>query len=294
MRALSKSPLALLASIALVSASSASGQVEPLAKDVAAPPADITSGRVVLPRPAETAVASPVQIRPLVATRDRSGWSCASTIVVDRAGPLALVALSPRFVDWSWDIVDPSGATLDLDALRARGLARRDARDAVDPGSTWSGDRIDLDLATPGAWRVRLVSPVAAIPPPESWLVARTAGEARIEVYASTLEMRSDVEIGVVARFEGAPTLRRVRGTAVAELATGRIALDLHDDGQHADGAANDGTFGAWLPRWTSGAVRVRVDLSGDAEDGAVVARSAQIAFPVIERRVALTGGIRT
>ncbi len=301
MRLMTIPALLLLLAASFPSAHAQSGFAA-IAKDVAAPPSDILSGRVVLPDVRDTAVESPVQIRAVEPAWNAStGWGFETDVFVDADGALAVALLSPTFTDWSWRFVGPDGVELDLDSLRARGLASRDARDRVEADSTWSADGWSLAAVRAGTWRVRLHaegptrqdSPARADAPASGWLIARTDGPARLVVHASTLATRSDVPVGVVARFEGARTIG-TRGTVVAELATGTVRLELFDDGLHADGAAGDGTFGALLPPWTSGDVRVRVDLAGDLENGSVLARTANLAFPVIERRTLLTGGVDT
>lgn len=295
MRSLTIPALFLLLAAGFSQAQAQSG-LAAIAKDVAAPPADIWNGRVVLPDVRDTAIESRVQIRAVEPAWNAStGWAFETDVFVDADGALAVALLAPTFTDWSWRFVGPSGVESDLDALRARGLATREANDRIDADSTWSANGWELAAVPAGTWRVRLhtSSLTREEVPPRGWLIARTAGAARLVVHASTLATRSDVPVGIVARFEGART-SGTRGSALAELATGSLRLELFDDGQHADGAAGDGTFGALLPRWTSGDVRVRIDLAGESENGHVVARTANLAFPVIERRAVLTGGVDT
>jgi hypothetical protein len=273
----------------------AQADVDDYAKDVAAPPSDIVSGRVVLPVPEALGVESGVQVRALEPrwTPDK-GWVAESDVAVDAEGAVAVALLTPDAVDWTWEITAPDGSRSGLESWRARGLAARDRRDDIADFRGWSGDRWDLARLGVGTWRVhvRAAGLTNASTPNAGWLLVRTAGPARIRAYASTLATRSDVPIGIVARFEDAGAIARVHGTARVELATGVVSLDMFDDGAHQDGSAGDGAFGASLPRWASGAVRARVELVGTTPDGAPIARSAQLAFPVVERRAALTGEV--
>ncbi|MCY2960640.1 MAG: hypothetical protein NTY35_10785 [Planctomycetota bacterium] len=287
--------LTLLAGLLVAGSARAQEPLDSYAKVVAAPPADIRSGTVVLPAPEQTGVSSPVQIRAVETSwTPGSGWALETGVAVDADGELNVVLLTPRAVNWTWEFVDEAGTTLDLDRASRRGEARRDSRDGLEDAAGWSADRWDLSAVRVGSWRIRARAEglPSSTPPPSGWLVARTAGSARLALHVSTLELRSDVELGVVARFEDAAPIARATGVAVVELATGSVSLPLLDDGRHADGRAGDGVFGALLPRWTSGPVRARVDLTGTTIDGATIARTAQISFPVIERRAALTGGV--
>jgi len=288
MRSLDRSLLVSVSLAALVTTASARQLLSDFAKDVAAPPSDIVEGRLVAPAPSDLAVASRAHARPLYSRWSESdGWIVEADISVDADGPLALAILTPGPVEWSWTLTDPSGVALDLAAS-----ATRERRDGLAEVGGASGDRVDVHAVRAGSWTVHAVAGERARsnPPGETWLFARSAGPARLVTHASTLATRSDVEIAIVARFEDAGPLVRVRGTATIQLASGGLVLALSDDGNHQDGLADDGTFGAILPLGTSGDVRARVELHGIDAAGAPIARTAQIAFPVIERRLLLTG----
>jgi len=284
-----------LAGAALASLGFAQRELDTYAKQVAAPPRDILSGRVVMPDPSQTGVSSALQIRTtLPVWTPGSGWSVETDVEVDADGALVVALVTPSTVAWTWEFVDARGATLDLAGASARGEISRDRRDWIEDTAGWSGDRLDIGAIRAGTWRVRAraIDLASTNPPPSGWLFARTAGSARLVAHASTLETRSDVALAIVARFEDAPIFASAAGTATVELASGVVALAMRDDGQHQDGAADDGVFGALLPRWTSGEVRARIDLAGTTADGATIARTAQISIPVIERRAALTGRV--
>lgn len=288
MRSIDRSLFVSLSLAVLVTSANARELLADFAKDVAAPPSDIVARRVVLPTAEELAVASRAQARPLEPRwSEEHGWVVETDVAVDADGPLALAILTPGAVEWTWSLTDPRGVALDLaiDAVRER-------RDRLADVGGSSGDRVDVHAARAGRWTMRAVAEgrARANPPGETWLLARSAGTARLVTHASTVETRSDVEIAIVARFEDAGPLADMHGSAVVQLANGGIVLELRDDGRHHDGLAGDGTFGAMLPRGTSGDVRARIELSGTADDGSPIARTAQIAFPVIERGLLLTG----
>jgi len=285
---LHRSVLVSLFLAAFATTASARELLADFVKDVAAPPSDIVDRRVVLPAPEELAVASRTQARALE-TRwsELNGWIVESDIAVDADGPLALAILTPGPVEWIWTLTDPSGTAVDL----ASGVSRERRDGLVEVGGA-SGDRVELIAARAGRWTIRAVASERARsnPPGETWLLARSAGAARLVAHASTVETRTDVELALVARFEDAGRVQGVHGTAVIQRASGALVLELQDDGAHQDGLAGDGTFGATLPRGTSGDVRARIELNGTSADGAPIARTVQIAFPVIERQLLLTG----
>ncbi|MBL8863538.1 MAG: hypothetical protein JNK02_16230 [Planctomycetes bacterium] len=268
------------------------GATESFAKDVTAPPADILSGRVGWPEPSATGVDSPLQILALAPRWSReSGSSVEAQVDVDARGPLALALVTDSAQVWRWSLIDPTGIELDVEALVAADRARRALEDAASGLAGASIDRLDLTDAEPGRWTVRArADGPAPRSPGQTWLLARTAGAPRLVVHTSTLATRSDEPIAIVARLAGADGARITGVRGAAALATGDVELVFQDDGASGDGAADDGIFGAWLPRWTSGDVRVRVTLAGRAVDGAPLSRGAQLTFPIVERRLVLTG----
>ncbi len=260
------------------------------AKQVAAPPADIASGLVRLPEPARTAVRSRALVVPLDFAWDgQRGWTSTSSVPVDADGALTLAVLARGAERWTWNVFDPAGKPVELEN-RAIRTGEVDLADA--PG--WSLDVWEVPAARAGRWIVRIVAAGRSVssPPPEAFLVTRTSGRAVIAAHVTTLQTLSDVEIGLAARFERAGAAQS--GEAVVEHAGGILRLPLLDDGRHQDGGADDGLFGALLPRGTAGHVRARIALSGTTDGGAVLERSVQLAFPVIERRALLDGTVET
>jgi hypothetical protein len=272
-------------------------------KQVAAPAEDILSGRVVLPDPASCATLSRAMTIPVELAWQRGiGWSFETSVPVESSGSLALAAVSTGTSRMRVSVRTPEGAWVPIErAFAPSGLARR--TQAVDenlPG--WTIDRYDLASAPGGEWLVRVTAPdegVLAHPPP-AFLIARAASSFALSTHVTTLSTLSEREIGIVAHFydadraDPAHPLRNVAqsGAVFAETSSGTQRVEMFDDGLHDDGAAGDGVFGARLPRWTSGEVQARVELRGRTAEGLPLARTAQLAFPVIERRTALTGEV--
>jgi hypothetical protein len=189
-----------------------------------------------------------------------------------------------------------------LEALLARGAAsaRTQALDADDPAIV--ATRWDLRSdATGGSWHVRIERAQAGdtAGPPAGWLLVAPGGEgdapARLVSYVTTFRLVEGERIGVVASLEdaGAPTAARLLAASVdAQTLIGPFALPMADDGAHADGAAGDGVFGAWLPDLPPGEVLARVVAQGLAADGEPVLRSVQHVFPVVARAATLTGAV--
>lgn len=176
----------------------------------------------------------------------------------------------------------------------------------------WSCERWDFADAPAGVWTVRIAvaSAKAERRPTSGWLFMRDSSSIAIAAHTASLATLSENEIGVVAHLfdatqrvsggdgaERATATRPLAGLArsgevVVESASGEQHFTMFDDGFHDDGVAQDGVFGARLPRWMSGEVIARVELNGLTASGTPLLRTARLAFPVVERRTAFSGTV--
>ncbi len=280
----------------------ASAQAELPSKQVAAPASDILSGLVRLSDPAASATRSRAAVVPVeLAWRAGDGWSFQTRLPVERAGSLAVALLSPDAARWRLRARLPGGEELDLGlASSSQQVERRTQVLAQDlPG--WIVDRYDLPRAPQGLWTFTVDVPQAGADerPAEGWLIARDESPLALSCHATTLALLADQELGLVAhvfdagRVSASPLVGLVHSAqAFVETSAGARTLPMLDDGRHQDGAAGDGVFGTTLPRWTTGDVRARIELTGRVPLGGAFLRTAQIAFPVLERRLLLDGSV--
>jgi len=285
----------LHASLALTILALAAHSGELVAKQVAAPPADILSGRVRLPDPAACASVSRCTLLPVEFARDEFGaWVFEARLPIARRGPAALALVCLDSQTWELEARVRERRFAGFDAVfAAQGVAHVSQVLGEDfPG--WRVERWDVDRAEAGAWQVRITAAGGDTQPPGGWLFLRDAAELSISAYTTSLSTLSDRELGFAARLEGADasTARARTGQVVVETLNGSLRLALHDDGLHGDGAADDGLFGASLPAGTSGQVRARVELSGATSAGAPFLRTVPLAFPMIEARTAFDGRV--
>jgi len=266
----------------------------PAPRQVAAPPADILSGVVRLPDPIEGAVSSRAAMLAVDFTWDGArGWSFQGRLPVESAGPLSIALLAPDAARWSLTVDPGSGGLAPLGERPELGRVERRTQVLAQDLPGWVVDRYDLERALEGEWSVRVQVPDAGPDrrPSGGWIVAAGESALRVEAWAGTALLLADERIGVLARLSGGEEPVSIeRGEVWLDVAGHAVALTLADDGEHADGAADDGLFGAWLPPWTSGEVRARVELAGRVARGGPFLRTTQLGFPVLERRVALTG----
>ncbi len=241
---------------------------------VAAPPSDILAGIVRLPESASAPSTSRSAILPLRFRRvPGAGWSADLELPVDRAGPLSMALLSPDAGSWK------------LATDRPLALERTVAP-AGDEMPGWIVDRYDGAIAAPGTLAVRVDAddPLGARPPAEGWLFARTSSGRGAEAWLSTLEAVVGNDLRIIAR-ETSGRGRVESARAFVESAFGAVELRMDPFG--------DGTFRAPLPESVRGDVRARVELRGTAESGFPFLVTVPMAFPVLEREVALDGGAR-
>lgn len=267
-------------------------------KQVAAPPSDITSGRVRLPEPSACATSSRAWLTPVQFESGRGAeWSFETRVALPEAGPVSFALLFADSSVWSLELRTAGREFVTLE--RAPGVAvREQGLDAELAG--WSARRFDVAELSAGTWelRVRATSPRADYRPAPGWLIVRDTTRYVLSAHTSTLATVAGREVGIVAHVQDAEGSRArdvVRALdVVVDTVRGSERLAMSDDGRHADGAPHDGVFGALLPRWTSGDVRARVELAGVTDAGGEFARSVQLQFPMLEPRTQLDGQVAT
>ncbi|MFN0243738.1 MAG: choice-of-anchor X domain-containing protein [Planctomycetota bacterium] len=256
-------------------------------RQVAAPASDILSGVVRLPAPSATPTYSRAAIQPLAFERDARGWSAVLEVAVDRAGELALALLAPDAGEWTLH-VGRDGANL-RPIAETFAVAQHIEFSAELLGHVVA--RHDVQRIEAGRWLVRVEAPAAARAPASGWLLVRTAGDVELETHVTTHTLVTDEPIGIAARLRGdVADVESAR--VVIESAGTTVALALHDDGSHEDGAPGDGVFGAVLPESVRGEVRARVEMRGVTRANAPFLRSAPLSFTVLERATLFEGGV--
>lgn len=291
----------LLALLCLSSPLFAQGANEAVFKQIAAPPSDILSGRVRLPDPADLATTSRAWMAPLAFERGADGtWSWRHQVAVAQDGGVALALMTTESGRWTIEVAGRDGALTPLEGAFGAGAIEHSSQSLADEKPGWRVDRYDVAagrVASELELVVRSPDPTA----PEGWIVVRDTAPWSLSAHVTTLATTSDREIGIVAHvFDPAvaPALRAAPGVVESCRVDASIQGTVHrlpmfDDGAHGDGAALDGVFGAFLPRWTTGNVEARVEAVG-ASGGVRFERTVQLLVPIVERRTALTGGVDT
>jgi hypothetical protein len=263
----------------------------PEARQVAAPASDILSGVVRLPDPSSVPTISRAALLPLRFERTPStGWTAEVLLPLERGGAVALALLSPDAGTWR---VEVGAAGAPLRPIAEALTFERHVQPAGDVLAGWVVDRYDIAGAPSGMWTVRVEAddPGGNHPPEKGWLILKPDGDLSVETYVTTQHLVGDEVIGVVARARGPLAGPRVETARMQLESAGRSqSIAMLDDGQHADGALGDGLFGALVPASVRGETRVHVELSGTTRGGGVFLRTAELAFPVLEREIVLDG----
>lgn len=274
----------------------ASAQAHEL-RQVAAPPEDILSGLVRLPEAGAVRTLSRAASYPVVFERADDRWVFETTVPLDslpgQTTEASFAVFGRGAGAWTLSVAGPDGLPLNVRRETRRGRILRRAGALSGPLSEFAGERLDLVAPEPGAWTVRVESTEAF--PQEGFVVVSGGGDLSLSTHLTTLERRSDRRIGVAATvLEGREETALIGHVSEAELhvesLVGAWTLTMFDDGQHDDGVAGDGTFGAWLPLGVSGPVTARVMVEGQTREGSLFVRSSQHAFTVIEPACVLDG----
>lgn len=273
---------ALLASFATAQTTSA--------RHVSAPAADIERGSVRLPDPAESATATRALLRRVNFEREGANlWVARLEVPLERDGGFALALLGPSAASWRVFGAPIGRAPIPLDAAFATERRVGFLGDAL-PG--WVVDRRDVRGTRAGPWTLRIESD-AEHAHDAGWLLVSAGADIRASAHLSTFQLVAGQPIAIVARADGGDLGTLVQAEAEVEFGGLLRGLELHDDGLHADGAALDGVFGAWLPDDVAGTVRARVELSGLTRDRRRFARAVPLSFEVHEPRVEFSGALR-
>ncbi len=167
------------------------------------------------------------------------------------------------------------------------GMLWDSASAALDPSVGFSRSTIGVSYtfagAEPGMWTAIVNTNDAT----QSWVSYCVIGTASSEVVAQGLLSAAfasvDDTVGITVQITdgGTPVLNALASVTLAHDQFGLIPCDsLFDDGQHGDGIADDGIYGANFTVTVQGPQEVRISLSGETQVGAEFSR--HIPLPLV------------
>lgn len=276
-----------------------------MAKQVAAPPSDIASGMVRLPRAGEIGIRSHSAMVPVRLAPDADGnWTWDGVLPVDSDEAVSLMLLSPEAAAWDAEVTEPGARPQRLEDLSWRGGVRHEqawigAEESAVPGELWR-----IERPRRGEWRlhIRAASSETGGLRPEGYVLLSSKSPYRVFSSLATYHLVPGEQVGLVTRVYDARTARRegapepLTGIVLSAQVSlrlpdgGSLSLPMVDDGLHADGAAGDGIFGALFEAEELGDYTAQVTVEGVTPEGAPLIRTTEHVFPVVAAPARLTG----
>ena len=284
---LSLSTLALFAAAPLMAQGDV--DVQPFAKQLAGPPAEIAAMRA--PSPTESTIHSRSALLPVRFAADGTGGQSWQGALPVENGVLRFLVFAPAQAQWQVDLVGASGRSVEAGALATR---------VVDTDFALGEARVptvryDFDNLQGDQWNLKLSSPagagdgfvliegdagteLASYPTHARQLVGERLGVAAV------LTTSNDHDV-LVGRKAGRITHAILRVTAP----DGRVSEHpMFDDGRHDDGRAGDGLFAGDFPADVAGNYTAQVDVRGSNARGAAFVRTAEHLLPVVEESLSI------
>ncbi|MCA9936105.1 MAG: conditioned medium factor [Ardenticatenaceae bacterium] len=292
--------LAILLSMLIVATGTAAPQADAVqgtaVKQIAAPPSEVLDGSLNLPDPAQLGVRSHSAMLPITLEPAENGQATWSGEVAMSGDNMSLAFFAPDAQNWQLAVQTPgSGKLASLD--RANGQTVTMGMESA----SFDGELYTFAGYAPGNWRVQVTTDGVQETAVAGYLVASSDSPYQLYTHLSTHHLLTGSEVGLVtyaydnstAAETGAPVpVNGIISEAVMSVQTpDGLAQELvmFDDGRHADGAANDGIFGATFTAETVGSYTAQVKVEGTTVKGEPFARTSEHAFPIIAPALSLT-----
>lgn len=275
-------------------------------KQLAGSPAEMADLR--LPAPATQGLRSKAAMLPIQA--DKNGtWRV--QLPIDDAQDLKMMLLAPHSDNWQLKLAPPDGAAF---ALRAEATARgitRELSAVTFEGDNFPAEVFTFDRAATGLWTLEVNVPADAGAGTLGYFVISSVSPYRLYSYLDTNETVAGRPVALVASLfdhnadktasadsptpqlatPGAPVALKglTQVAARIQLPNGQtLNVPLVDDGQHHDGAANDGVFGyAWQPT-QAGRYLAQITAQGRTPEGQAFLRTTEHLWQVSASRAVL------
>lgn len=286
--------LGLSIALALGVTFTAGAQIVP--KQLAGPPSDFADMRAI--DPVEATIHSHSALLPVSLMEKKGGLGWASALPVED-NVLRFALLAPGGAPWDVALAGPSGQKLraDVTAKSARdssfGLG-----DAQVPARMYTFG----NLAT-GSWKIDLSGSAKAAS--QGYLLLEGSPSTELASYATHTRQLVGQRMGLTAQLTaidasekaltGAAAGRIERATMEVTTPSGKIESHaMFDDGQHEDGAAGDGLFGAAFSAGEAGNYVAQVVIEGIDRHGNRVLRTAEHLLPFVQPTLSLAGSRAT
>lgn len=280
-----------LASIGVISTATAS---ELVPKQLAGPPEEF--GQMRAADPVDAVILSKSALLPIKLTADPAGAYWQGTLPVDSTH-LRFMLLSG---DNSWTPTLGNGNTTTLSSAARASSTQPQGVSAMlgTDGSAMRGTRYQLDDVAAGRWSLTLRS--GSTTAQRGYLLLEGDPKTKLASWRQDRQQQvlgQSIALNAVLSGTGdddTATLADSAGT-ISSATLRVIAPDgsvttqaMADDGQHDDGAADDGVFGGLLTPDSTGTWLAQVIIEGTDADGQPIARSAEHVIAVINTKMQL------
>lgn len=282
--------LGLSIALALGASFTAGAQIVP--KQLSGPPSDFESMRAV--DPSEAAILSHSAMVPvsMMEKRGGSGWSASIPVEDNR---LRFALLTPGGMDWDVALTGPAGQKLRAaDTAKSARASSFGMGDAQIPAQMYSFDSLPT-----GSWKIDLAG--SAKSASHGYLLIEGNASTRLASYPSHTRQLVGQSMGLTAQLTSLDASEK----AVTGAGAGRIEraemevtspsgktqrLPMFDDGQHDDGAAADGVYGAAFSATEAGDYVAQVIVEGTDRHGNRVLRTAEHLLPFVQPSLTIAG----
>lgn len=281
----------LISSFALATVSWAAPETEnakDVFKQIAAPADDFAM--LALPNPAEVGASSHSALIPVTLTPTNDGrWQWSGQLPLDSGHGVSVMVLAPEVGAWDFAVTTADGKSHNLsESLASLPTARRDVTQFGLTAGQFEAEVYTVERMAYGMVDVTLRADQAG----QGFLLFGNDSDSLQYTYLSTHNLLVGSQVGLVtygyvgAKGEVLPEVASEmvdQATAYVTLPDGKeVALAMFDDGQHADGLANDGVWGTWVDLDAVGNYVARVEVAGQTANGRSFLRTSQTTFPAI------------
>lgn len=289
---MTRSPLTLaVVSALLLAAPLVQAASDPVAKQLAGPPEEFAELRT--PNPADAAIYSHSALLPVELSEAGGKPQWRGQVPVEN-GKLRFLTFSGTNADWQLRMTAPSGRqTFSPEQLAA---AAHSTEFGIEQASVPAGFYA-LEGLERGSWQLTIERGSGRSSAGYLLVEGDKATELvsypahRRQLVGEQLDVVATLSTDSAASESVSPTVARMDEAQLRVTAPdGAVrSYPMFDDGQHADGAAGDGIYGAGFRAEMSGNYIAQVQARGTSRDGDSVLRTAEHVLPVVDATLRLS-----
>ena len=276
-------------------------------KQIAAPPSEFAD--LQLPQPIEAGTRSQSAMIPVDLQPDGNGslvWE--GNLRIDNGSEAAIMVFAPEVGLWTVALETGADSVIELDEQTRRADVTRQVTDLSLGNTAYTGEVYRFTQLAEGVLPVRVTAVASDLAPNAAvdgyLLVAAKQSRYQLFAHVNTHNLLVGNQVGLVAYMYDNSELSRVDvpqpvagliqdATMYLSRPDGqKVQVAMFDDGQHADGLAGDGVFGALVTADMAGDYIGQVVVSGLTLEERPFMRSSEHLFPIIEADLDLSSNL--